>query len=219
MRTELIGSFAIFIAYAFTRGWARPAIVITLSAAAFYFQQKAFLAFGAGALLRELWAAERLPSWPAPFALALGLLLGAPLQNAAWRFHVTNWPFLGDLGVTLGYTAIAGGALVVYAALASPFLRNLFAARAPAFLGRISFALYLVHAPLIFSLGAWLYVRAAPVSGFGLAIGYLALLALSLALAWAMTKGVDDPLVRALSWARKNYPRLMPRRLGTPDQG
>ncbi|MEJ0022812.1 MAG: acyltransferase family protein [Alphaproteobacteria bacterium] len=77
MRTELLGSFAIFIAYAFTRGWGRPAIVIALSAlAVLYFHQKQFLAFGAGALLRELWSAERLPSAPAPFALVAGLLLG-----------------------------------------------------------------------------------------------------------------------------------------------
>jgi peptidoglycan/LPS O-acetylase OafA/YrhL len=223
MRTELIGSFAIFIAYALTRGWGRPALVIALSTAALYFQQKQFLAFGAGALLYELRAADRLPAAPAPFALAVGLLLGAPLQNAAWRFHVANWPFLGDLGVTLGYTAIAGGVLVVYATLMTPRLRDFFAGRTPAFLGRISFALYLVHAPLIFSLGAWIFVRAAPVNGFGLAVGYAALLALSLVLAWVMTRWIDDPFVRVLSYARRNYSRalaaVMPRRSDTPDPG
>jgi peptidoglycan/LPS O-acetylase OafA/YrhL len=223
MQTELIGSFAILIAYAFTRGWGRPVAVIALGALALYLGQKQFLTFAAGALLREVWAADRLPARPALFALAAGMLLGAPLQQAAMRLHITAWPFFGDLGVTLGLTAITAALLIVYATLASPLLRDLFSARVPAFLGRISFSLYLVHVPLIMSVCAWLYVRAAPVSPVEVAGGFVALLAVSLALAWAMTKWIDDPFVSALTYARRNYPRvfaaLMPRKSDIQGQG
>lgn len=223
MRTELIGSAAIFVAYALSRGWARPVAVIALTACALWQGQGQYLAFGLGALLREAWIRGWLVpqgAWP---ALVAGVLLGAPLQNAAHRFGVQGLPFLGDLGVNLGQTAIMGAALIVCAVLASARLRDVCAARIPAFLGRISFAVYLVHAPLIFSVWAWAYVRAAPVSAGELVAGFIALLAVSLTLAFGMTKAVDEPLVRALSYGRKKggeiLTRLIPRRSDTPGQG
>ncbi len=203
MRTELIGSFAVFTVYAFTRGWGRPVAVIALCAIAVWQNQGQYLTFGAGALLRELWAAERLPRQGALIALGVGVLLGAPLQQAAMRFGFKDAGFFGDLGAVLGLTAIAAGALIVYAVLASPSLRAILSARIPAFLGRISFGLYLVHVPLIVTIGALAYVELAPANAFGLALGLAVLIAASVLLAWAMTRWIDDPLVRALRYARQ----------------
>jgi peptidoglycan/LPS O-acetylase OafA/YrhL len=216
MRTELIGSFALFTAYAFTRGWGRSVAVIGLCAVAVWQNQGQYLTFGAGALLRELWAADRLPRQGALIALGAGIILGAPLQQSAMRFGFKDAPFFGDLGMVLGLTAIAAGALIVYAVLASPWLREILSARIPAFLGRISFGLYLVHVPLIVTIGAWLYVHLAPVNFVELVLGLIVLLAASLLLAWAMTKWIDDPLVRVLGYGRRAsaaaFARLMPGR-------
>jgi peptidoglycan/LPS O-acetylase OafA/YrhL len=222
MRTELLGSIFLYVIYAFTRGRVTIALVLAGCIAAYLLGQKQFIAFGLGALLREAWTARRMLAPLALPAFVLGLLLGAPLQRAAFRLHLQDIPFLSDLGVNLGLTAITGAALAVYGVLASPTLQRVFSTPAPLWLGRVSFMLYLVHAPLIFTVWAKLFVWAWPVSGIDVALGLVLLLATSLALAWLGTRFVDEPITRGINYVRKNYAiwlKLSPRKSGIPDRG
>jgi peptidoglycan/LPS O-acetylase OafA/YrhL len=210
MRTELLGSIFLYVIYAFTRGRVAIALVIAGCIGAYVIGEKQFIAFGLGALLREAWTARRMLATLALPAFAVGLILGAPLQRAYFRFHLQDIPFFGDLGVTLGLTAIAAAALLVYGVLASPLLQRAFSAPALLWLGRVSFMLYLVHAPLIFTIWSKLFVWAWPISGVELSLGLVLLLAASLALAWAGTKYVDEPITRGVNYVRKNYAAWLP---------
>lgn len=216
MRTELLGSFVVYLIYAVTRGRWTILALIAGGGAAVFTGHKEYLAFALGALLREAWAEKKLVSAAAWPALIAGLLIGAPLQRAAVRLHTWDLPFFSDLGVTLGLTAIVGAALTVYAVMASPLVSRVFSAPGPLFLGRISFMLYLVHVPLIFTVWSKLFAWAWPVSGLDLAAGLALLYGASIAIAWAGTRYVDEPLQRFVGALRK---RLTPRKPGIPGRG
>lgn len=79
-----------------------------------------------------------------------------------------------------------GALLVVYALMRSPALRKPFMLSFPQYLGKISFALYVVHGPMIHIVGLavtptiWKYVTGLETTGqwvFGLVLGSLVLVA------------------------------------------
>jgi peptidoglycan/LPS O-acetylase OafA/YrhL len=222
MKTELLGSIFLYVIYAFTRGRFTIALVLAGCVAAYMLGQKQFSAFGLGALLREAWTARRLFAPLALPAFIVGLILGAPLQRAYFRFHLQDVPFFNELGIILGVVSITAAALLVYGVLASPLLQRVFSTPIPLWLGRVSFMLYLVHVPLIFTIWARLFVWAWPVSGWELAGGLVLLWAVSLTLAWLGTKYVDEPLTRGIGYVRKNYAAWLPfslRKSGIPGPG
>ncbi|KAH8734204.1 acyltransferase 3 [Ilyonectria robusta] len=105
------------------------------------------------------------------------------------------------------YQAI-GALLLLPCVLRSPFLRGILEGPVAQYLGKISFSLYLVHGPILHSLGFWimprLFERVGQAGGF--VIGYVVLLSITLYLAdwwyrkidvWSMTVGrrVESMLV------------------------
>jgi len=90
-----------------------------------------------------------------------------------------------------------GALLLVAGVLHAPSLQRLLTARWLLWLGRISFALYLVHQPVIFSLGAAVFVALEP-SGYAkaAAASLVAALAASLPLAVAIERWIDRAAMR-----------------------
>lgn len=89
-----------------------------------------------------------------------------------WYIPVSKWMF---------YQAI-GALMLLPCVLRSPTLRKLLESSIPQYLGRISFSFYLVHGPVLHSLGFWvmprLFERLGKVGGY--VVGYVGLLAVAL---------------------------------------
>lgn len=119
-----------------------------------------YACFPLGVLLAKLVRDGRFPSRPISGALLilLGLLLGAAptffIPDNAYR--LLSSPIL----LTEGYAFwhILGAGMLVTGSCLSPGLQRLLSRRAPQWMGKISFSLYLVHMPVLFSLGTGLFL-------------------------------------------------------------
>ena len=116
--------------------------------------------FPLGVLLARLVWDGRFPSRPIPGALLilLGLLLGAyptffTPDNA---YGLLNIPVL--LTEPFAFWHVLGAGMLVTGLCLSPGLQGLLSRRAPQWMGKISFSLYLVHMPVLFSLGTGLFL-------------------------------------------------------------
>lgn len=103
---------------------------------------------------------------------------------------------------------VVAAALLILSVLTLPALARVLARRLPIFLGRISFGLYLVHVPPLYTLVAWAYLQGLPemvlAPAYGLGV---------LALAWVFTIAVDEPLLRRITSLRDRIgPDRLPRR-------
>jgi peptidoglycan/LPS O-acetylase OafA/YrhL len=146
-------------------------------------------------------------------ALLLGFWIGREwVAHRDWRWprHVPalSWPELIGLltvmallprvmtgplsGVGIVSVAAIAGWIVVRGALSLPLLTNEFALRIGSSLGAWSYAIYLIHPPIMIAIG-W--------SGLASLIGFGGALALSMtvviAVAWWMTRAIGDPAYRA----------------------
>ena len=206
---EMFGSLGLFAAYCLPAAW-RPCRGVMLSAAlvvAALAWRSPYVGFAWGAALFEISAMVRGGIWRLGdrSRWAMGLLLMAGGAAAGGMPYVLSGAYLWVWRHS--YPAIAEptllihrlGALCLVAAALSfvPFQRVL-DGRVCQFLGRVSFMLYLLHVPLIASLGSWVVVLGAPGLGYNVAV--LAALALvgaaTLGLAMLGTAWVDVPLVR-----------------------
>jgi peptidoglycan/LPS O-acetylase OafA/YrhL len=137
----------------------------------------------------------------------LEFLLGMALCEAwvhnqkVWRKALPLAPALAMAGVALFVVPWKplSAFLFVAATAASPGLQRWLSGRWVGFLGRISFGLYLVHMPLLCSLGSGLYLAACRGLGWphatGALIATLATLLMSLVTAWIFTHVVDGPTI------------------------
>ncbi len=150
MRPELVGSFACYAIGHFQRISIRVALTLVFAIAVIASHRLMLGSFVVGICMREAWAAGKLGSVGARTALLAGLVIGS---------QSSSLPLFGRDGVARfmhpgQQTDIVypiGAALVVYACLASPPLRRLLSNRSCTFLGKISFPLYLIHVPLIYT--------------------------------------------------------------------
>jgi peptidoglycan/LPS O-acetylase OafA/YrhL len=187
MPVELWGSFIVFgaglILLQARRRAAPLAILALILAAAVPGPGTALAIFVGGAALAA--ARTRLP---VPTGLAvIGLVLGS--YNSDRLFGLP--PGLGTALYGLGALLLVGGVLH------APALQRLLTARWVLYLGRISFALYLVHQPIIYSLGATLFIALEPSSyTLAAAISFAAVLAVSLPLAVVVERFIDRPATR-----------------------
>lgn len=90
----------------------------------------------------------------------------------------------------------------------APFLQRVFTSRPAQYLGDISFALYLVHGPLLWSYGAWLAPRLIPAGegisawgyGWGVVLCYLCFWPVVVWVADLVMRGVDGRSVAVARW-------------------
>lgn len=185
MRYELIGSVGVYLFYFAAPPKWRALAAFAAGLALALTGRFVYLDFAIGAVLRELWTGGRLK--PSRFGW---LWLPAGLALA--------YPGLGPASGSLRYSL--AGIAITASVLLSPLWRRAFQVGAAQFLGRISFALYLVHFPLLFTVGAAAY----PLFRWpgGLAVFFVLFAALSLAIAYAFTLAVDEPVLRAVKWVQ-----------------
>ena len=206
MRIELIGSIGIFFIYWVCKGKTRITFLALSSIALSYFLYSPYVAFTLGALLYEAYVrgilkniGKTLPY----FALIVGIVLGAAGQGATERLDlpVINWRLL--VGDSKGLVPVFSATLIIFAVISLPGIGRIFSTPLPQWLGRISFALYLVHVPLLYTLVAATYVR----MELSLLVLIPAYFGVTLALAHIFTIGVDEPALRLLKRIRLKLQR------------
>lgn len=150
--------------------------------------------FGIGALLIVEW--ERLTTtmrrlgetaWGWPVYLAVAVLL----TTATW---IARGLGAADLDRYLAWLPIVGVAMIVVAAPTCPPVTRLLESRVPAWLGTISFALYLVHEPLIIAARVLTY----PLSPW---VGIAISVPLAFLVAQLFATYVEEPSHRLAKWA------------------
>jgi peptidoglycan/LPS O-acetylase OafA/YrhL len=167
MKIELLGSFARYVIYGLLFGRDRIAVIAALGVMSFaHIINTAYLGFVFGAFMRDLWAAGSKPVYP--FALFLaGILLGFPAHGFLERVGFQRVPTIFALGENESAFASIAAALIVQGALYSR-MGELFSSPPCQFLGKISFPLYLIHVPLLYTalqLSTWL-LRPSPAQRF-----------------------------------------------------
>jgi peptidoglycan/LPS O-acetylase OafA/YrhL len=158
----------------------------------------------------------------------LDFLLGMALCDL-WVRNQRSWRWSLSLGPALGLIAAAlflvpwkplAALLLVGAAATAPRLQQLLAAGWLAFLGRVSFGLYLVHMPIFCSVGCGIYLVLCRNLGWTHTAGglsaALASLAASVLTAWLFYRAVDRPTI-ALT-RRLDCWLFRPRANATPTQ-
>jgi peptidoglycan/LPS O-acetylase OafA/YrhL len=215
MQMEFYGSFLVFaLAYVTGRwGWLLAGVIAIAAAAAAVQFSGYMVCFVAGTMLA--FAAMRLPR-TAPLLVSIPLLLAALLLPA-------YWPVAGgtkDAILPMAY--YAGCSVAAVAAICfSPDLGRLLSGRVAAFLGRISFPLYLVHILVLTSLGSYLYVTVAqPYSADAAIMATIAVSVLaSIPLAWLdarwlrLLNGITRFVVSMFTRHSVQSPQPVPREL------
>jgi peptidoglycan/LPS O-acetylase OafA/YrhL len=206
MHWEYLGSFGIFIVYTLFRR-RRVARILAMALLALVLRSNYYIDFVAGALLADLnyasLAQVMRPLWRRILivtlllgATDLGLYLWSNGTGTPWHWLDVPGDWLADRHAERAHMPAA--ILLLGAILISPRLQAFLALRPIAWLGRVSFALYLVHFPILCSLSSWVFVamRATHSIWPSFVIAFAVTLAASLATAWLFTLAIDEPATR-----------------------
>jgi peptidoglycan/LPS O-acetylase OafA/YrhL len=200
MPIELFGSLAIFLLYAVARERFRLLCLAAGGIAVVLWFSQAYLAFVFGAALYEANRRHLLRALPAAIpvlALVAAVILGGPGQGAHLRLDLPDLPEAWHLGQSRGAVLSVAAGLLLFAVLTLPMLARILGHAIPMFLGRISFGLYLVHVPPLYTVVAWGYLQGVP------EVVLLPVYLLgTLLLAWLFTVMVDEPLLRRITALR-----------------
>lgn len=109
--------------------------------------------------------------------------------SAGYGYEDTIWAVLGN-HIFVNYYHIFGVFCLVFAVLHLEPLQRLFCARWLLYLGRISYSLYLIHFPVIATVGSWVLLKFYRVFGYNLAS------LLNLLLTFGITVGLSELLHR-----------------------
>ena len=206
MRIELIGSFLIFGIYWLSAGKARMLILAFTGIVIFVLIEPAYLAFVLGALIHEanirgllIKSGNFLPY----LIFAGGIILGSPGLGTAERWGLPDVPWRLTIGNPHGLIAVFAAALLIIAIISSSRLGRYFSTHLCQWLGRISFSLYLVHVPLLYTLVAATYVNIES----NLYVMATAYFCITLSLAHVFTIFVDEPALRLLPHVRRRIQR------------
>jgi peptidoglycan/LPS O-acetylase OafA/YrhL len=192
MSVELFGSLLVFAFLALSGSGRARLIAYIVVGFLLWRYHRIYFDFLAGIALCELWVRTgdrvRLPVPIGALILLAGLACGTPGPEYGAAHHVPH----------LAKWHTAGAILVLGAVLFTPALRRPLDHSLPAWLGRVSFGLYLVHLPIIASVGcgAWLALTERGWSYDRAAAGAsIAVVASTLLGAWVMTRLADRPAI------------------------
>ena len=206
MRYELYGSLLIF-AYLFCFGSFRYRL-LAAAVLAWLFRGSNYQAFFLGAVLADPQTRRVFAMPPAPRRAFLWILLLAGMfflyVPAMYKVGNTSFPrdaFRPLLLLFGGDHALSAAFFLFTFLLVNDSLQEKLASRWLVSLGNISFAVYMLHFPVLGSFTAWLFLRLSPHMAYGLCalLAILASMALILPLSWAATKFVDAPCIRLAS--------------------
>jgi peptidoglycan/LPS O-acetylase OafA/YrhL len=206
MQIELIGSLAIFVLYATTRGRITLAGLVTGGVVVALWYSPAYLGFVFGAALFEARRRGHLNTLSAlapVLALVVAVLLGGPGEGAHGRLGLPPLPEAWQLGQARGGLHAIAAALLLLTVLTLPALSRLLQRPIAAFLGRISFGLYLVHVPPLYTVVAWATLQGVPQT----VIAPLYLVGVGV-MAWLFTLLIDEPMLRFITELRDKLAAL-----------
>lgn len=195
MKLEIAGSLLLYTLYRLP-GRAPVRLLIVLALLTPWGRFSLYEGFWLGALLRELWLRRELHMRWAPLFFAVGLFLGAPSDGFSKRAHLPHWCTALTLGDFTSLYAVLAALTVVAALFCSSKLQRFFNATPCQFLGRISFALYLLHVPLLsVALRSRLLLEVPSILVL-LSLWLPLFLLLSIGLGYIGTVTFDEPVVR-----------------------
>lgn len=199
MQIEFIGSVLLFAVY-----WigARAVLLRFLALAAFaalglFVLRDAYLCFFFGALLYEARKAgwlEWFPRWSGVVALILGVMLGAPGNGFSERWGLDMMPGRLQPGNVWGLVPVFAASLILLGVQLLEGARRFFEYGPLQWLGRVSFALYLVHVPLLYTLLAWERVNLGLPEPVAASVYFL----VTLGFAHLFTRFIDEPSLHSL---------------------
>lgn len=212
MKTEFIGSFIVF-AFVLLFGKSKHRWISYIAAVILTFNTW-FLPFILGMAMADTYASGRLESfkkkrWIAG-ALVGAVVLGAyPISSTSNTVYslVSNQLFPG---ITIDYLILyltIGAALLIFAVLASRRLTAWLERPKVSILGKYTFSLYLVHLPVIYTVGVITFLAVNPYLGYNISV-LVALLASVPVIAFAtilFEKYVDAPAVKLSGLAAKAF--------------
>ena len=201
MQIELIGSWLLYAIYGLSQDRARIWILAGYLVLPLLLALPEFSAFAAGALMREAATAHRLPKrWPVA-ALVFAIVFGAMMKGYGDRMGL-HFPAPVALGAPHKLWHVAAAISLMYAILNLDWLNRLMGGPAGRFLGRISFGLYLVHAPLLYTVFGLAYLALPARDAFWIALLLAAFLATVVLLGYLFTLAVDQPVLKAIQFAQ-----------------
>ena len=222
MHNELLGSLLVFavLLLAPPRRWVRVIIYVVLAG---YTYDSYLLAFVGGMAICEAWVAfgDRPRRW-APLLIPLGiygLILGSypiPSTTTPGFYSQISPDIYGPTALQQQVGAhVLGAMLVLVTVVAVLPLRRPLETPPARFLGRVSFALYILHFIVLGSIGAGLLIALQHVLPYDVnaAVVFAVVVGVSIAVSWAFTRAIDEPVVGALG---RGYKALARRRASTP---
>jgi peptidoglycan/LPS O-acetylase OafA/YrhL len=168
MHFELIGSFIAFGAAPILLAARKSSVYLTvalvvLGVALLYYSKIEMAAFPIGVGMAVLLPREHFLSARVAYpAIMLSLFLLAYPMVASGTYAMFG--FLSDHGMLATYPQIVGAAILIGVVETFPPIRRLFSGRLSAFVGSLSFPIYLIHALMICSVGSWVYLRFGPIA-------------------------------------------------------
>jgi peptidoglycan/LPS O-acetylase OafA/YrhL len=160
MKIELLGSLAIYLLYGLVGARYRVLVLIAAGLVSVIGVRKPeYAAFVIGALMREAYVGNQLSSrlvWP---AFAFGILFGAMMEGYGGRLGLGQLPRMLALGEPHQIWHVIAAVAILYAVLMSSGLKRVLGAKSARFLGDISFGLYLIHVPLLYTLFVPLFLK------------------------------------------------------------
>jgi peptidoglycan/LPS O-acetylase OafA/YrhL len=206
MRPEFQGSILVITIAWIGSIWgagspAQRATVVTLhSLVAILWSGTYISLFSAGALLAVL---PTVPAVRSSLLIIFGLTIGT-LPNAL----ITNWPIppMPSLPFsTIPHSGTSfyhgvGALLLVVGVTKNVKAQSYLSTNLAKFLGDISFALYLVHFPILLTVGSWIVLLATSNGaqyGFAVLLAFTASVSLSVAVAYLLSKSVDQAAIAA----------------------
>lgn len=204
MQTEFIGSMAIFayrlLSFPGRRRLMMAAVYVALAIALSPNAWPYYLAFLLGSHI-DGWL-RPMPTW------AKGAALGLAVYLASIDASPMFWPFNAvplDTVARSALLSVLAGFLVVYTVRAGAF-ESLLLSRPVQFLGRVSYPLYLVHAPIILSLGCGIFVaciHAGLPRSLAAAASIVVCLPTAIVVASIFERWIDQPAIRLGKWLVK----------------
>jgi peptidoglycan/LPS O-acetylase OafA/YrhL len=161
MRIELFGSFAVFLAAPVlfaVRSWPlRLAMIAVVMCWAGGVYPVTYVSdFLVGTILAMLYAEDRLPTFSAWQAWGVGVLAIYLFSFTYEQKLLIDAPLKWVMppGDTSHFVWDAGAVLMILLLLGNPFLRRVFSKGWAVWLGLLSFPIYLLHGPIVLSVGA-----------------------------------------------------------------
>ena len=211
MRIELFGSFAIFLLAPMlfaVKNWPlRLALVGAVMLAVGGTYPQTYLSdFLVGTVLAMLFAEDRLPrlsNWQAAAVVSGGIYLFSFTYEQKLLIHAPLKAIMPP-GDTSHFVWDAAAALIILVLLGNPLLRRIFSKSWAVWLGLLSFPIYLLHGPIMLSVGAASFVH-----GLG-RLGLAGSAAMAAAVSVALTLICAMPLV----WMDRAWTGVLTRATG-----